>query len=64
MREAVLREKEDEQMHFEPGLYPSIIDIVVAMKDKVRKRLGAQKIEYNGIYVLMDKIGQKSHSFT
>ena len=64
MREAVLREKEDEQMHFEPGLYPSIIDIVVAMKDKVRKRLGAQKIEYNGIYVLMDKIAQKSHSFT
>ena len=24
-------------MHIEPGLYPSIVDIVVAMNDKFRK---------------------------
>ena len=46
-------------MHVEPGLYPSIVDIVVAMNDKVRKRIGAQKYEYNGIYVSVDKITQK-----
>ena len=46
-------------MHVEPGLYPSIVDIVVAMNDKVRKRLGAQKYNYNGIYVSVDKITQK-----
>ena len=38
-------------MHIEPGLYPSINDIVVAMNDKVQKRIGAQKHEYNGVYV-------------
>ena len=36
-----------------------IVDIVVAMNDKVRKRRGAQKYEYNGIYVSVDKITQK-----
>ena len=30
-------------MHIEPGLCPSIVDIVVAMNEKVRKRIGAQK---------------------
>ena len=29
------------------------------MNDKVRKRIGAQKDEYNGIYVSVDKITQK-----
>ena len=29
------------------------------MNDKVRKRIGAQKYEYNGIYVSVDKITQK-----
>ena len=46
-------------MHIEPGLYPSIVDIVVAMNDKVRKRIGAQKYEHNGINVSVDKITQK-----
>ena len=32
-------------MHIEPGWYPSIVDIVVAMNDKVRKRIVAQKYE-------------------
>ena len=46
-------------MQTELGLYPSIFDIVVALNDKVRKRRGAQKIEYNGIYVSVDNITQK-----
>ena len=60
MDEKVLRKKRKiKSMHIEPGLYPSIVDIVVAMNDKVRKRIGAQKYEYNGIYVSVDKITQK-----
>ena len=35
-------------MHIEPGLYPSIVDIVEAMNNKTRERLGVQ---YNGFYV-------------
>ena len=46
-------------MNIEPGLYPSIVDIVVAMNNKIRERLGAQVFEYNGIYVSVDKITQK-----
>ena len=46
-------------MHIRPGLYPSIVDISVAMKKKVQKRIGAQKYEYNGIYVSVDKLTQK-----
>ena len=46
-------------MNIEPGLYPSIVDIVVAMNNKFRERLGAQVFEYNGIYVSVDKITQK-----
>ena len=38
-------------MNIEPGLYPSNIDIVVAMNNKIRERLGAQVFDYNGIYV-------------
>ena len=34
------------------------LDIVVAMNDTVRKRIGAQNYEYNGIYVSVDKITQ------
>ena len=34
----------------------SIVDIVVAMNDKVRKRLGAQNYDNNGICALMDTI--------
>ena len=46
-------------MQIELGLYPNIVDIVVAMNDKVRKCLGEQKYEYNGIYVSVDKVTQK-----
>ena len=31
-----------EKMHFEPGLYPSIVDIIVVMNRKTRERHGAQ----------------------
>ena len=46
-------------MHIEPGLYSSTVDIVVAMNDKVRKRIDASKYEYNGIYISVDKITLK-----
>ena len=41
-------------MHIEPRLYPSIVDIIAAMNDKVRKRIGAQTYKYNGIFVSVD----------
>ena len=50
-------------MHTDPGLCPSFVDIVVAKNDKVRKRVGSQKFEYNGIHVSVDKITQKCHTF-
>ena len=46
-------------MQIDPGLYPSIADIAVAMSNKIRERLGAQAFEYNRIYVSVDKITQK-----
>ena len=58
-RESPEEKRKIQPMHVEPGLYPSIVDVVVAMNDKVRKRIGAQKYEYNGIYVSVDKITQK-----
>ena len=58
-RESPEEKRKIQPMHIEPGLYPSIVDIVVAMNDKVGKRIGAQKYEYNGIYVSVDKITQK-----
>ena len=52
-------------MHIESGLYPSIVDIIVAMHDKVKKCMGGQKYEYNGNYESVDNITQKFfHSFT
>ena len=51
-------------MDIEPDFYSSFVDIVVAMNDKVQKRIGAQNNEFNGIYVSIDKIRQKNrHSF-
>ena len=44
------------KVHFQ---YPSIVDIFVAMNNKIRERLSAQAFEYNGIYVSVDKITQK-----
>ena len=38
---------------------PSFVDTNIAKNDKVRKRIGAQKNEYNGIYVSVEKITQK-----
>ena len=46
-------------MNIEPGFYPIIVDIVVAMNNKTREHLGAQVFEYNGIYVSVDKVTQK-----
>ena len=46
-------------MYVELGLYPSIVDIVVAMNNKIRERLSAHAFEYNGTYVSVDKITQK-----
>ena len=45
-------------MHIEPGLYPSKVDTVVAMNSKVREHLGTRALEYNGIYVSVDRITQ------
>ena len=47
-------------MNIEPGLYPSIGVIVLAMNNKIRERLGAQVFDSNGIYVSVDKNRQKS----
>ena len=58
-RESPEEKRKIQPMHIDPGLYPSIVDIVVAMNNKVRNRIGAQKYEYNGIYVSVDKITQK-----
>ena len=46
-------------MNIEPGLYPIFSDIVVAVNYKIRKRLGAEVFEYNGIYVSVVKITGK-----
>ena len=45
-------------MHIEPGLYSSIVDIVVVINNKTLVPLGAQAFESNGIYVSVDKITQ------
>ena len=58
-REVLEEKRKNQPIHIEPGLYPSFVEIVVAMNDKARKRIGAQKYEYNGIYVSVDKITQK-----
>ena len=51
-------------MHTDPGLCPSFVDIVVAKNDKIRKSVGSQKFEYNGIHVSVDKMTEKKcHSF-
>ena len=42
-------------MHAEPGLYPTTVEIVLALNDNVRKRMGVQKYVYNGIYLSLDK---------
>ena len=46
-------------MHIEPGLYQTIVDIVVANNNKIRECLGAQVFEYSAIFVSVDKITQK-----
>ena len=55
-RESPDEKRKIQPMHIEPGLYPSIVDIVVAMNDKIRKRIGAQNYEHNEIYVSVEKI--------
>ena len=46
-------------MYIEPALYPSIVDIIVAMNDKVQKRIDAQKYEYKENFVSVDEITKK-----
>ena len=46
-------------MYIERWLYPSIVDIIVDMNDKVRKGIGAQNYEYDWVYVSVDKVTQK-----
>ena len=58
-RECPEEKRKVKPMPIEPGLHPSIVDIVVAMKNKNRERLGAQSFEYNGIFVSLDKNSQK-----
>ena len=58
-RESPEEKRKIQPMHNEHGLYPSFVDIIVAMNDKVRKRIGAQNYEHNGVYVSLDKITQK-----
>ena len=58
-RESCEEKRKIVPMNIEPGLYPSIVDIVVAMNNNIRERLGAQVFDYNGIYVSVDKITQK-----
>ena len=43
-------------MRIDPALYTSVTDMVVAINDKVRKRIDAHKYEYNGIYKSLDKL--------
>ena len=50
------RKKKIVPKNIEPGLYPSMVDIVIAINNKTRERLGAQVFEYNGIYVSVDKV--------
>ena len=60
VRESPEEKRKIQPMLIEPGLYPSIVDKVVAVNDKVRKRMGVQKYECNGIYVSVEKITQKN----
>ena len=53
-RESTEEKRKIQLMHIEPGLYPTTVDIVVAMNDSVRKPIGAQKYEYIEIYVSVD----------
>ena len=55
-RESAEEKRKIESMHFDPGLYPSIVGIVVAMNDKVSMRKGAQTFENNRTDVSVDKI--------
>ena len=58
-RESPEEKRKIQPMHIEPGLYPKNVDIVVAMIDKVRKGICAQKHENNGNYVSVDETTQK-----
>ena len=58
-RESSEEKRKIQPVDIKPALHRNIVDVVVAMNDKVRKRIGAQKYEYNGIYVSVDKITQK-----
>ena len=58
-RESSEKKRTTVPMNIELGLYPSFVDVVVAMNNKIRKRLGAEVFEYNGFCVSVDKIRRK-----
>ena len=58
-RKSSEEKRKTELMHIEPGLYPTIVDIVEAINKKIRERLGAQAFQYNGKYESVDQITQK-----
>ena len=58
-RESPEEKRKIEPMHKKPGLYPNIVDIVVAMNNTIRERPGAQAFEYNRIYLSVEQNTQK-----
>ena len=58
-RESFQDKRKIKAMSIEPGLYPRMVDIAVAMKNKNGVIPGAQVFEYNGSYVSIDDITQQ-----
>ena len=50
--------------HFEPGLYPSVVDLVVPINDKARKRICAQNMIIREFMLSADQVKPKNYSFT
>ena len=48
-RESSDEKRKVETMQNGPDSFPSIVDIVVAMNDKILKAIGAQKINITGV---------------
>ena len=46
-------------MHVELGLYPSFVDVVVVMNNKIRERLVIKHLNITEMYVSVDNITQK-----
>ena len=59
-RESSEEKRKIAPMNVESRLYQSIVDIIVALNNKIRERLGAHVFEYNGTYLSEDKITHKN----